>query len=340
MTVPTTMRASFLVSPQYLEVRETGTPTPGPDEVLVALKAVGLCGSDVHFWEKGRVGDLVVREPLILGHEATGTIVAVGDGVPADRIGERVAVDPQRPCRHCGYCLDGRYNLCRRVEFPSAPPVHGAFAEYMRAPADFAHPVPDGVSDAAAALAEPLSVGIAAIRKAKVGPGSRVLVAGAGPIGILTAAAAQGYGASVVVVSDPLPRRRQIAMEKGATAALDPRADAVPEESFDAFIDTSGVAQAIDAGLRGLRAGGKAVLVGMGADRIDVDLFLLQSRELQIEGLFRYTNTWPIALDMIATGRVEVDSLVSGVFSLDKLDEAMRRNGDVDTMKFVIDPRI
>ncbi len=337
--VPGAMRASFLLSPEVLEVREVPTPVPGEGEVLVQPASVGLCGSDVHFWEKGRIGDLVVEEPLILGHEVAGRIVAVGPGVDESRIGERVAVDPQRPCRRCRYCHDGRYNLCRLVEFPSAPPVHGAFAEYMRAPSDFAFAVPDSVSDHAAALAEPLSVGIAAVRKANVRPGDRVFVAGAGPIGILTAAAAAAYGASMVVVSDPLSSRREIALAHGATAVVDPRTDALEDESFDAFIDTSGVAVAITAGLRTLSAGGKGVLVGMGTPSVELDLFLLQSRELQIEGLFRYVNTWQVALDLIASGAVEVESLVSGVFGLDDIDESMRRNSEPGTMKFIIDPR-
>jgi len=332
------MRAAFLDAPHELTVRETPVPQPGPHEVLIRLAAVGLCGSDVHFWEHGRVGDLVVEQPLILGHEAAGVIAAVGAGVDPGRVGERVAVDPQRPCRRCRYCLGGRYNLCRDVEFPSAPPVHGAFAEYMVAPADFAFPIPDGMSDDEAALLEPLSVGIAAVRKAGVTAGSSVLVTGAGPIGILTAAAAAAFGATDVVVSDPLPSRRDVALAHGATSAVDPASDALGEERFDAFIDASGAPRAIDAGLRALRAGGTAVLVGMGHDRIDLDLFLVQSRELRLEGLFRYVDTWPTAIALVAAGRVELASLVSGVVGLEELDGAMRRNGDPDVMKLVVRP--
>jgi L-iditol 2-dehydrogenase len=334
--VPPIMRAAFLDAPQQIAVREAPTPQPGPHEVLVRPTSVGLCGSDVHFWEHGRVGDLVVTEPLILGHEVAGVIAAVGQGVDPARVGERVAVDPQRPCRRCGYCLGGRYNLCRDVEFPSAPPVHGAFATYIAVPADFAFVLPEGMSDDEAALLEPLSVGIAAVRKAGVVPGARVLVTGAGPIGVLTAAAAAAFGATEVVVSDPLASRRAVALAHGATGVLDPLADPVPEEHFDALIDASGAPAAIDAGIRALRAGGTAVMVGMGSDRIDLDLFRVQSRELRIEGLFRYVDTWPTAIALVSSGTVEVASLVSAAVGLEDLEAAMRRNGDADVMKIVI----
>ncbi|GAB2986054.1 NAD(P)-dependent alcohol dehydrogenase [Actinotalea caeni] len=340
MTIPTpvpdSMRAAFLDAPRQIVVRETPTPQPGPHEVLVRPTSVGLCGSDVHFWEHGRVGDLVVEEPLILGHEVAGVIAAVGEGVDPGRVGERVAVDPQRPCRRCGYCLGGRYNLCRSVEFPSAPPVHGAFAEYLAVPADFAFPLPEDMSDDEAALLEPLSVGIAAVRKADVVPGSRVLVTGAGPIGVLTAAAAAAFGATEVVVSDPLASRRQIALRHGATAVHDPASGPLPEERFDALVDAAGVQATVDGGIRALRAGGTAVVVGMGSDRVDLDLFRVQSHELRIEGLFRYVDTWPTAIALVSSGRVEVASLVSDVVGLDDLDAAMRRNGDPDVMKIVV----
>lgn len=334
--VPDTMRAAFLDGPKQLQVRRTPTPRPGPYEVLVRPTSVGLCGSDVHFWEHGRVGDLVVEEPLILGHEVAGVIAAVGAGVDPARIGERVAVDPQRPCRRCGYCLSGRYNLCRDVEFPSAPPVHGAFAEYIAVPADFAFGIPGTMSDDEAALLEPLSVGIAAVRKADVVPGSRVLVTGAGPIGVLTAAAAAAFGATEIAVSDPLGTRREVALRHGATAVLDPASQPLPEERFDALVDASGAPAAIDAGIHALRAGGTAVMVGMGSDRIDLDLFRVQSRELRIEGLFRYVDTWPIAIALVSTGKVRVADLVSAAVGLEDLDDAMRRNGDPDVMKIVV----
>ncbi len=334
-----TMRASLLLAPEDLQIRDVPRPEPRPGDVLVQIEQVGLCGSDVHFFQHGRVGSLVVTDPLILGHEAAGVISAVGPGVATGRLGERVAIEPQRHCRECSFCLDGRYNLCEEMEFASAPPVHGAFAEYMAVPAMFAHPIPEAMTFEQAALAEPLSVGLAAVRKVPVTE-NRVLVAGGGPIGVLTAAVARAHGAPEVVLTDPIPARRKLAMKLGASYAVGP--DELPDHvgrGFEVFIDTSGAPPAIDAGLHALRPGADAVLLGMGHDRIDLDLFRVQSYELHLHGLFRYTSTWPSAIDLIARGVVDVQPLISDRTGLAGLPEAMRRNGDPDVMKILVNPR-
>ncbi|UFU01927.1 NAD(P)-dependent alcohol dehydrogenase [Ruania suaedae] len=334
-----TMRASLLVAPEDLQIRDVPRPEPRPGDVLVRIEQVGLCGSDVHFFHHGRVGDLVVAEPLILGHEAAGVITAVGQGVAPERVGERVAIEPQRHCRECSYCLDGRYNLCEQMEFASAPPVHGAFAEYMALPSMFAHPIPEAMTFEQGALAEPLSVGLAAVRKVPATE-NRVLIAGGGPIGVLTAAAARAHGAREVVLTDPIGGRRELALALGASCAVAPEelADHVGR-GFEVFIDTSGAPPAIEAGLRALRPGGDAVLLGMGHDRIDLDLFRVQSHELHLHGLFRYTRTWPTAIDLIARGVVDVDPLISDRTGLAGLTEAMRRNGDPEVMKILVNPQ-
>ena len=181
----TTMRASVLTGPQTIELQERPVPEPGPDEALVRVGSVGVCGSDVHYYQHGRIGSMVVEGPLVLGHEAGGTIVAVGDAVDPTRVGQRVALEPQRPCRRCRQCKTGHLNLCPDMEFFATPPIDGAFCDYVTLPADFAHPVPDSLSDAATGLLEPLSVGIWANRKGGTAAGSRVFIAGAGPIGVL-----------------------------------------------------------------------------------------------------------------------------------------------------------
>lgn len=337
--IASTMRASVLHRAGELTIEHVALPLLEPGDVRVEIAAVGLCGSDVHFFEHGRVGDLQVTRPLILGHEASGTIVEVAPGMREELVGTRVAIEPQRPCRACAQCRAGRYNLCPHMRFPSAPPENGAFAEYLTIPADFAHPIPHSMTFEEAAMVEPLSVGIAAVRKAGVVPGSRVLVAGAGPIGILTAAAARAFGAAEVVVADPLASRRAIALEHGATAAIEPGEVEVLDGEMDGFIDASGVRPAITAGLRALRGAGRAVLVGMGAASVEVDLFLLQSRELVVEGLFRYVETWPTAIHFVASGQVRVSDLVSAIGGLNDLPDFIARNRDEDVLKLVIDPR-
>ncbi|WP_258546595.1 alcohol dehydrogenase catalytic domain-containing protein, partial [Microbacterium sp. H6] len=220
--LPTTMRASVLVRAGELTIETRPVPAPAPDQVIVRVNAVGICGSDVHYFHEGRIGDFVVEEPLVLGHEAGGTIVAVGADIDDSRLGERVSIEPQRPCRVCEFCRSGRYNLCPQIEFYATPPIDGAFAEYVAIQGDFAYAVPDSVSDDAAALMEPLSVAIAAVQKAGVRPGSRVLITGAGPIGIVTAQTARAFGATEIVISDPMAERREVALRFGATEAVDP----------------------------------------------------------------------------------------------------------------------
>ena len=177
--------------------------------MLIRVSSVGVCGSDTHYYRDGRVGSFVVDAPLVLGHEAAGTIVDVGDAVPRARIGQRVSIEPQRPDPDSAETRRGHYNLCPHMRFFATPPVDGAFCDYVTIGAAFAHPVPDTVSDDAAALCEPLSVGIAAVRKAGVDGGSRVLIAGAGPIGVVVAQLARAYGATEIVVTDPDESRRE-----------------------------------------------------------------------------------------------------------------------------------
>ena len=217
------MRAAVLKSQGEMALGIVGVPALANDQVLVQVAAVGVCGSDVHYYEHGRIGEYVVEHPLVLGHELSGRIAAVGRDVDPARVGQRVAVEPQRPCRTCRQCKAGRYNLCPHVEFYATPPVDGAFCEYVPIQSDFAHEIPDSVSDEAGALLEPLSVGIWACQRAEIRPGSRVLVAGAGAIGIIAAQTARAFGASEVYITDVSPERLAFARDHGATHALDPR---------------------------------------------------------------------------------------------------------------------
>lgn len=331
------MRASVLLERGRLAVLEVDRPEPAADQLVVEVAAVGVCGSDVHYFHEGRIGDFVVESPLILGHEAAGVVVAVGSAVPAERIGERVSIEPQRACRVCDQCKAGRYNLCRSIEFYATPPIDGAFAQYAVIQADYAHPIPDGMTLEAAALCEPLSVGIWANQKAEVRPGSRVLIAGAGPIGIVCAQVARVFGASEIVVSDLQPERLEQARRFGATRAIDAR-DGAELGEFDAFIDASGAAPAVRAGILALAPSGRAVLVGMGADEYPLPVARIQARELVVTGVFRYANTWPLAIQLAASGAVDLDSLVTGIYGLSEVEQAFAATHDPNTLKAVIAP--
>src|SRR5919205_2407101 len=188
--------------------------------MLVEIRAVGVCGSDVHYYEEGRIGSFVVDEPLILGHESMGTVVALGEGATKHQVGERVALEPGVPDMTCRECRAGRYNLCPNVRFFATPPIDGAFANYVAIHEDFAFALPDNLSDNAGALMEPLSVGIWSCRKAGVRAGDHVLVTGAGPIGILASNGAIAQGATEVTITDVAPERLQMAQKTGATRAI------------------------------------------------------------------------------------------------------------------------
>src|SRR6266550_2540236 len=291
-----TMMAAVLYAPRDLRIEQRPVPTPSLGEVLVQILSVGVCGSDVHYYEHGRIGEFVVRSPLVLGHESSGQIVAVGKGVSSARVGQRVAIEPGEPCRRCDQCRAGRYNLCPNIRFHGTPPVDGTLSEFVTVQSDLAYAVPDEISDNAAALLEPLSVGIWANRKAGVQVGTSLLIAGAG-------------------------------------------SDDVAGE-FDAFIDCSGSSAAISAGVRLVRPGGSVVLVGMGADELRLPLGVVQQRELIVTGTFRYANTWPTAIALVASGRVSLDDLVTGEYGLAEVEQALTAGRDPRSVKAVVRPSL
>lgn len=336
--VPTTMRASVLVAPRQIEMQERPVPEPGPGEVLIRVRSVGVCGSDVHYYTDGRIGDFVVEAPLVLGHEMSGVVAAVGPGVDEGRIGDRVAVDPQRPCRVCRLCKTGRHNLCPRMGFYATPPYDGAFADYVLAPDDFTYTVPDSVSFHAAALMEPFSVGLWACSKAALEPGSRVLISGGGPIGALAALAARSYGASEVIVTDLQPSRRERILQFGATSALDPT-DADFDAAalgVDAFIECSGATPAMLSGLDALRPGGHAVMVGLGAETMPIPVQQIMTKEIVLTGIFRYVDTWPKVIAAAQQPGVDLDALVTAEFELEDAEAALTADADPSSMKAMV----
>ena len=336
--VPATMRASVLLEPGKLVIEERPVPVPDPDQVLIKVLSVGVCGSDVHYYKTGRIGRFVMERPLILGHEVSGQIVAVGSDVPRERVGERVAIEPQRPCRVCDYCRSGRYNLCPKMEFYATPPIDGAFVEYTTIQADFAYPIPDSATAFAGALCEPLSVGIAAAKKGGITWGSDVLIAGAGPIGIIAAQAARAYGAGRVAISEMNPLRREIALKYGVTRVVDPQDPGQPFEC-DVFIDASGAVPAIEAGLEQIRPGGTLVLVGS-AETFSLPVPRVAMNEIVVTGTFRYTQTWPVAIQMLRDNLVELDSLVTHVYGLDQVEEALTADASPSALKRMVIPSI
>jgi L-iditol 2-dehydrogenase len=266
--------------------------------------------------------------------------VAVGPGVRDREVGQRVSIEPGVPCRGCPQCLAGRYNLCPDVRFFATPPYDGAFVEQVAVPAGFAYPVPDSVTDDGAAMVEPLSVGVWACRRAGVTVGSRVLVTGAGPIGLMCAQAARAYGAAEVVVTDVNPHRLALAGRLGL-ATLDVSSTSLAGAGLepDVLLECSGAAGPTGEAIGVVARAGRVVLIGMGGDVLPLPLPVVQDRELVVTGAFRYAGTWPTAIGLVASGAVDADAIVTSRVGLADVEQALTAGRrDPTSVKVVVRP--
>ncbi|MFI1832987.1 L-idonate 5-dehydrogenase [Streptomyces olivaceoviridis] len=302
-----------------LRVEELPPPRPGSGEALVAVRYGGVCGSDLHYWRHGGVGDFRLREPMVLGHEVVGTVVSYGPGATGPAPGTAVAVHPATPCGVCPECAEGRANVCRDTRYLGSaarfPHVQGGFAGQVAVPAGQLRALPDGLGLRRAALAEPLSVALHAVRRAGEVAGRHVLVTGAGPIGCLVVAAAKAAGAARVTVTDLVPEALGYAAVAGADTLVradDPDDPGWPAE-VDVAVEASGVAAGLDTCLRRVRRGGVVVQLGMlPAGRTPFAGNLVVSREIDLRGAFRFDAEFDDALHLLAD-RGEFDGLISSV---------------------------
>ncbi|XP_065057963.1 sorbitol dehydrogenase-like [Rhopilema esculentum] len=323
-----------------LRLEQTPISKPGKNEVLIAINSVGICGSDVHYWKKGAIGDFIVKAPMILGHESSGTVTEVGESVKHLKAGDRVAIEPGVPCRLCDFCKTGKYNLCLDMKFCATPPYDGTLCRYYVHAADFCYKLPDHVSFEEGALLEPLSVAVHACRRAGVSNGDHVLVCGAGPIGLVNLLTAKACGASRVAITDLDENRLKMAKSLGADAVFkvdisDGKAMAekiTKEFGFaDRTIECTGAEPSIHSAIYATKSGGVLVIVGMGKAEIQLPIVNALIREVDIRGIFRYANCYPTALEMISCGRVDVKPLVTHRFTLEdslKAFEASRTAQD------------
>lgn len=327
------MRAAVLYGPRDLRIKDVPVPTLGAHDVLVDIKAVGICGSDVHYYRTGRIGEFVVKEPMILGHESAGIVSAVGSQVKKVRVGDRVAIEPGIPCRECEWCKTGAYNLCPDVRFHATPPVDGALCDHVAVPEDFVIPVPDSVSYEVAALFEPLSVAIHACRRGQVQPGRSVLIAGAGPIGLITLMTAHAFGATDVYITDIQPHRLQRAIELGAAAAFNPLETNVKEaileatggRGVDVAIECAGAEASLVSCLESTCRGGSVVIVGLSEqDLYTLPMGHVASKELTIKGIFRYVYTYPAARDLVTAGRINLEQVITHRFPFDDVERGIQ----------------
>ncbi|KAF5947665.1 hypothetical protein HYC85_013622 [Camellia sinensis] len=318
--------AAWLVSINTLKIQPFKLPPLGPFDVRVRMKAVGICGSDVHYLKKFRCAGFEVKEPMVIGHECAGIIEEVGSDVKSLVPGDRVALEPGISCWRCDYCKEGQYNLCPEMKFFATPPVHGSLANQVVHPADLCFKLPDNVSLEEGAMCEPLSVGVHACRRANVGPQTNVLIMGAGPIGLVTMLAARAFGAPRIVVVDVNDYRLSVAKELGADEIVKVSINMqdVDEEvgqihkamgaGVDVTFDCAGFSKTMSTALSATCPGGKVCLVGMGHTEMTVPLTPAAAREVDVIGIFRYKNTWPLCIEFLRSGKIDVKPLITHRF--------------------------
>lgn len=349
-------RASILHGPKDLRLEERTIESPNPTELQIAIKATGLCGSDLHYYQHYRNGDIQVREPLCLGHESTGVVVGLGSQVDGFSLGDRVALEVGIPCAECERCREGRYNICQQLRFRSSakafPHFQGTLQDRVNHPASWCHRLPDHVSFDVGAILEPLSVAIQASRRAHIARESSTLVFGAGAIGLLCAAMAKVAGSSNLVIADiqqervkfatqhgfahegfTVPAKRgqnideklQIAKETAASATEKLLNGTGSIGGFDVVLECTGVEACTQAAIYAARPGGKVVIVGMGNPVQTLPISAAALREVDILGTFRYANTYPKAIEL-ASGHSQllpdIEKLVTHRFH--RLDDVER----------------
>ena len=290
----------------------------GPDDVRIKMHTVGICGSDVHYYTHGKIGNFIVKEPMVLGHEASGTVIEIGKNVTSLKTGDRVCMEPGVPDLRSRATMEGMYNLDPAVVFWATPPYHGCLRETVVHPAMFTFKLPDNVSYAEGAMVEPLSVGLQAVKKANIKPGDIALVTGCGTIGILVGLAALAGGCSKVIITDVIDPKLKIAASYGMisvnikTQNLQKVVDEVTGGwGVDAIFEASGNEAAIASIFQPLCPGGKVVFIGMPVNPVPVDIVAAQAKEARMETVFRYANLYPRALALMSSGKIDVKPLVT-----------------------------
>jgi len=310
-------------------------PKPKDNEVLVKIQYVGVCGSDLHYYETGRIGDYIVEPPFVLGHEASGIVTELGKDVKNLKIGDRVALEPGATCGECEFCKTGRYNLCPDVVFFATPPVDGVLQEYAAHPASLCFKLPDNVSSMNGALIEPLAVGFHAAAQGDAHVGQKAIIFGAGCIGLMTLLALQSYGLNNITVVDILPNRLAQAKKMGATHVvnsldkdfLDQFDKITDKAGFDIAFETAGTEITTRLCIKVLKKGSNLVCVGYSkTGEMTLPMSLLLDKELSIKTVFRYRHIYPKAIEAVASGKIDPSNVVTNIFEFDDVQNAMDRS--------------
>jgi D-xylulose reductase len=326
------MRSLVLERKDELRIRDLDPKEVlGPTDVRIAIKTVGVCGSDVHYYTHGAIGPFVVREPMILGHEAAGVIEEVGSAVETLKVGDRVCMEPGIPDPQSRASRLGLYNLDPAVRFWATPPVHGVLRPSVVHPAAFTFKLPDNVSYAAGAMVEPLAVGFQAVSKARLTPGAIALVTGAGPIGMVTAIAALSAGCAKVIVTDVVDEKLAVARKLGpAIMTVNVRSQdlksVIASETdgwgCDVIFECSGAAEVVADTLNHACPGGAVVFVGMPLKPVPLDIVIAQTKELRIEHVFRYAHVYPRIVALLGSNQINVDALITDTYAFEDSIEA------------------
>jgi L-iditol 2-dehydrogenase len=338
-----TMKVAIMSGIGKITYTERPIPVPKDDEALIRLRYVGICGSDMHYFERGNIGNYVVNPPFVLGHEASGLVEAVGKNVTNIKPGDRVALEPGAACGKCRYCKEGKYNLCPDVVFFATPPVDGVFQEYVAHRADLCFKLPDSVGYLEGALIEPLAVGFHAANQGEATAGQTAIVFGGGCIGLVSMIALQAKGVRKVYVVDVLPNRLEKALELGAYGVINASECDVAERAdeltrgcgFDLAVETSGSEIAASQAISVVRKGANIVMVGYGGSgMMNLPMSLALDKEVTFKTVFRYRHIYPVAIDAVESGLANIKGIVTNVFDFDDIQNAM--DAGVNDKKHII----
>ena len=330
-----TMKVAVMNGIGEMGYTERPIPVPQDNEVLVKLEYVGICGSDMHYYETGRIGDFVVEPPFVLGHEPGGVVVGVGKDVTHLKVGDHVALEPGKTCGKCKFCREGKYNLCPDVVFFATPPVDGVFQEYVAHEADLCFKLPDNVSTMEGALIEPLAVGFHAANQGDAHAGQTAVVMGAGCIGLVSMMALKAEGVSRVYVVDVMAKRLEKALELGADGVINGKDEDAVEAvrkltggaGCDLVIETAGTEFTTRQAIHMTKKGASIVLVGYSkTGEMTLPMSLALDKELTFKTVFRYRHIYPMAIDAVAAGKVNLKGIVTDIFDFDDIQNAMDRS--------------
>jgi len=318
-------RCLYLDDKHNLTIQNKEIPEPAQGQVLIKIAANGICGSDIHFFQDGRLGNFVVTKPYIPGHEASGTIVACGKNATRFNEGQRVVIEPGIACGHCKHCKAGRYNLCPNVVFLSAPPINGTFCDYLTIDENFVFPMPDSLSFEQGALAEPLAVAIHSIQRSNMQLGDTGVIVGAGPIGLLTLQAFKASGGGRAICIDLQEKRLETAKKLGADEVIIPGSNTNIENIGDIIFETAGSSVATKQLFSMANVGGCVVQVGWpDGNHVELDVATMMEKEIDYIGVNRYANAFETAIIWLADGRVKADGIITQHYSFDDAPEAFR----------------